>query len=925
MCSIVIPYLPQALHTDNCVVAEMAATCLLHAASSGMDWDALQGSRMRLIRPLINLLRSRNPLSVKVASSRLLQRLSRCQVCVAQLAFRLQQTNILLYRSYNCVRLTVVVLLRCPSAPAEQHSTLITQESRKLVTEAGALILLLRLLKSTYDPAKQAAARAITNVAYGNASVKAELVKAGILDMLNAMLEGLHPVNQEAAALAVANLACSDDGVRVRVTPSSLLLLYISIYIINVYTTYAHDQCLFPVPSTTQRGSFKPVPSMQVLMEGGTLQLVVHVLRDGTPPGRAAAARALRNIVTHHPPAKAAAVDCGAVALLLDLLDSSHDSIRLTAISALGGLAAKNDRIHGCIALESAVTSLVAALGDAHASVVESAATTLASLCTTNDARHALAASGGVEALAGVLRLRVGEGTAGQLQAARVAAAQAVRVLVSCEMHAIKQVRVVVGVAILCHSSGGMYENYTYILCIFDTANTPYYFVYSVTNMLQIIITTQAVANSGVITHLAAMLSGGDGDAAQKAAAGALWNLAYKNEDNRNVIRNAGAIPPLVRLLKSYQPEGMRREAARAISNLSCNNHSNQVAIAASGAIPPLVHLLQSGSPCSVEAAARALSNLALQDENQADIAAAGAVPALLQLMASGSEACQEAAVRAYGNVIVNNHHAAVAMTAARAIPLLKELLCREGKRTLQLEAARALGNLACLGTTVQADIVASGVVTSLIKMLDSGHEATRGSAACTLWDISYDNDLARRAVVAGNGVPYLVQALLFGCAGTKEAAASTLMELACLGQRSSTPPSTESTPRDALSLGKRAARQAATQVGRGSDDGTSVASVVGDSGAGSEHSGTEHSRTVSDCGLTGAEVRAAIIEAGAMPLLIQMAGSGDSKLQAVGSRALEVMGYSSSSEEVQRGAFPRVSAYHQPALMQPQLLAARF
>lgn len=91
-----------------------------------------------------------------------------------------------------------------------------SQESRKLVTEAGALILLLRLLKSTYDPAKQAAARAITNVAYGNASVKAELVKAGILDLLNAMLAGLHPVNQEAAALAVANLACSEDGVGVR-------------------------------------------------------------------------------------------------------------------------------------------------------------------------------------------------------------------------------------------------------------------------------------------------------------------------------------------------------------------------------------------------------------------------------------------------------------------------------------------------------------------------------------------------------------------------------------------------------------------------------------------------------------------------------------------------------------------------------------
>lgn len=176
-------------------------------------------------------------------------------------------------------------------------------------------------------------------------------------------------------------------------------------------------------------------------MEAGTLQLVVHVLRDGNTAGRAAAARALRNIVTHHPPAKAAAVDCGAVSLLLDLLDTTQGAPRLTAITALGGIAAKNDRIHACIALEGAVGSLVAALGDPHASVSEAAATTLAALCTTSEARHALAAAGGVDALAAMLRLRVGQGTEGQLQGARVAAAQAIRVLVSCEMHAIKQVR----------------------------------------------------------------------------------------------------------------------------------------------------------------------------------------------------------------------------------------------------------------------------------------------------------------------------------------------------------------------------------------------------------------------------------------------------------------------------------------------------
>lgn len=71
----------QALHSENCVAAELAATCLLHVAAAGMDWEVLDGARMKLIRPLINLLRFRNPLSVKAAAARLLQRLSRCQVC----------------------------------------------------------------------------------------------------------------------------------------------------------------------------------------------------------------------------------------------------------------------------------------------------------------------------------------------------------------------------------------------------------------------------------------------------------------------------------------------------------------------------------------------------------------------------------------------------------------------------------------------------------------------------------------------------------------------------------------------------------------------------------------------------------------------------------------------------------------------------
>ncbi len=64
---------------------ELAAVCLLHACcsnNSNVDWSALEGTRMRLIRPLLNILRHRHPLSLKVTAAHVLQRLARSQVCV---------------------------------------------------------------------------------------------------------------------------------------------------------------------------------------------------------------------------------------------------------------------------------------------------------------------------------------------------------------------------------------------------------------------------------------------------------------------------------------------------------------------------------------------------------------------------------------------------------------------------------------------------------------------------------------------------------------------------------------------------------------------------------------------------------------------------------------------------------------------------
>lgn len=59
----------------------------------------------------------------------------------------------------------------------------------------------------------------------------------------------------------------------------------------------------------------------------------------------------------------------------------------------------------------------------------------------------------------------------------------------------------------------------------------------------------------------------------QRAAAGALRTLAFKNEDNKNQIVECGALPTLIHMLRA-EDSGIHYEAVGVIGNLV---HSSQV------------------------------------------------------------------------------------------------------------------------------------------------------------------------------------------------------------------------------------------------------------------------------------------------------------------------------------------------------------
>ena len=90
----------------------------------------------------------------------------------------------------------------------------------------------------------------------------------------------------------------------------------------------------------------------------------------------------------------------------------------------------------------------------------------------------------------------------------------------------------------------------------------------------------------------------------------------------------AGGLGGLVALLGDPSASS-REEAARALANLA-GNDENKLAIAANGGIMPLIMLLRDSHPPAREEAARALVNLAVDDDNKVAIAQAGGVMPLI-------------------------------------------------------------------------------------------------------------------------------------------------------------------------------------------------------------------------------------------------------------------------------------------------------
>lgn len=103
----------------------------------------------------------------------------------------------------------------------------------------------------------------------------------------------------------------------------------------------------------------------------------------------------------------------------------------------------------------------------------------------------------------------------------------------------------------------------------------------------------------------------GSGGVARRAA-DAITNLAHENLDIKNMVRREGGIAPLVRLLSSWDMK-VQRAGAGALRTLAFKNDDNKRQIVDAGALPLLV---QVGCRCPLLGAASGNLLCRLQDAN---------------------------------------------------------------------------------------------------------------------------------------------------------------------------------------------------------------------------------------------------------------------------------------------------------------------
>ncbi|KAF5820511.1 putative armadillo-like helical protein [Helianthus annuus] len=174
----------------------------------------------------------------------------------------------------------------------------------------------------------------------------------------------------------------------------------------------------------------------------------------------------------------------------------------------------------------------------------------------------------------------------------------------------------------------------------------------------------------------------------QRAAAGALRTLAFKNEENKTLIVDCNALPTLILMLQS-EDVAIHYEAVGVIGNLVHSSPNIKKEVLRAGALQPVIELLSSSCLESQREAALLLGQFANGDTDcKIDIVQKGAVGPLIDMLQSPDAQVREMSTFALGRL------AQAGIAHGGGIPPLLKLLDSKDDR-VQHNAAFALFGLA--------------------------------------------------------------------------------------------------------------------------------------------------------------------------------------------------------------------------------------
>ncbi|KAL6771524.1 hypothetical protein ACKKBG_A26715 [Auxenochlorella protothecoides x Auxenochlorella symbiontica] len=552
---------------------------------------------------------------------------------------------------------------------------------RRAVAEAGGIAVLAGLLQSPSSHARQAAARALSNVVVNSGKNKLEAAQFGAIHSLARMLETDGAMGREAAAATLGNLAANCEA------------------------------------------------TSALLAEAGAVAPLADLLASGTPMAVQHAARALRNLAGRDGRNKRLVLEAGAAPRLTRLLGSRERGAAQAAASALSNLACNCEAAQDAVVAAGAVPGLLSLLaafedGDSAdpsaAAAAEAAAWALSNLCGSEGARRAVCAEAG--AILGPVVAALSGGSPG----ARHAAARLLKALVAGDTSAAwRREAIAAGAAV------------PLVELLDATAEGPARAAAAAITALASRSATarREFARCGAAAPLARALArtGSGAEALRAEAARAVGALAAPGEGGvpRELV-DAGAAASLVALLGSRRP-GAGEAAAAALGALARAAPGARRALLGLGALDALLGLLTPAcSQATQAAAAAALGALACEDEAEAVEAAAPRAAALLaETAAHGLPATARAAAATLSDLACCGGAVRAAVASSRA-PRVLVALVRSPLDELRAAAALALWDL-CFDCEAGrlAVLNADGAPCLVQVLLIGGEEAKEAAAAC--------------------------------------------------------------------------------------------------------------------------------------------------------------------------------------------------